>query len=78
MTRHKCQCGFPKHHYVNGPITAICFDNKSMICRLDIKNIRHGERHTQRYLNSFICHLGRTYQDAPSRFQRKAWSHTEL
>ena len=71
MTRHKCQCGFPKHHYVNGPITAICFDNKSMIYRLDIKNTRHGDRHTQRYLHSFICHSGTNLSRCGKRIPKK-------
>jgi hypothetical protein len=71
MTRHKCQCGFSKHHYVNDPLAAICFDNKSMVYRLDIKNTRHGDRHTQRYLHSFICHWGTNLSRCGKRIPKK-------
>src|SRR6266403_5305046 len=40
---------FPMHHYVDGPISVIYFDNEALIQRFETRKPRHGERHTQRY-----------------------------
>jgi hypothetical protein len=56
ITRQQCQCSFSEHHYVDGPISTIYFDNESLIQRFDIRKTGHSERHTQRYLHPLVRH----------------------
>jgi hypothetical protein len=56
ITRQQCQCGFSEHHYVDGPISTIHFDNEALIQRFDIRTTGHSERHTQRYLHLLVRH----------------------
>ena len=36
ITRQQYECGFSEHHYVDGPISTIYFDDKSLILRFEV------------------------------------------